>query len=99
MPYMIYSVDKPDSTSIRDEHRAAHYAFLQRHAQRLIASGGLQDDRGESFIGSTILLDVETREEAQAFVDEDPFTKAGLAHSVVIARWKKAFLNGERVLP
>lgn len=96
MPYMIYSVDKPDSESIRDEHRAAHYAFLQKHSYRLIASGGLQDDSGERFIGSTILLDVETRAQAQAFVEEDPFTKAGLAQAVVISRWKKAFFNGER---
>lgn len=96
MPFMIYSVDKPDSKAIRDEHRAAHYAFLQQHQGKLLASGGLQDDSGERFIGSSILLDVDTRAEAQAFVDEDPFTQAGLAQAVVISRWKKAFFNGER---
>ncbi|MDP3138771.1 MAG: YciI family protein [Burkholderiaceae bacterium] len=99
MPYMIYTVDKPDSRAVRDAHRAAHYEFLQRHQKRLIASGGLQDDAGEVFNGGTILLDVDTRQEAQAFVDEDPFTHAGLAQTVVITRWKMAFFDGARVAP
>lgn len=97
MPFMIYSVDKPNSKPIRDEHRAAHFAFLEKHQERLLASGGLQDDAGERFIGSCILLDVDTREQAQAFVNEDPFTKAGLAQEVVIKRWKAAFFAGKRV--
>lgn len=97
MPYMIYSVDKSDSQSIRDTHRTAHYAFLEARQHLLISSGGLQDDAGQRFIGSVILLDVDTREQAQAFVDEDPFTRAGLAQTVVIERWKPAFLGGKRV--
>jgi uncharacterized protein YciI len=97
MPYVIHTIDKPGSKAIRDAHRAAHYIFLQKHQLKLIASGGLQDDAGERFIGSTIVLDVDTREEAQAFVDEDPFTHAGLAQTIVIERWKPAFLQGERV--
>jgi uncharacterized protein YciI len=97
VPYMIYTVDKPASKAIRDQFRSAHYEFLQRHKRLLIASGGLQDDSGETFVGSTILLDVDTREQAQAFLDEDPFTAAGLAGTVVITRWKKAFIGGERV--
>jgi uncharacterized protein YciI len=97
MAFMIYSVDKPDSKHIRDEHRAAHYAFLEAHKHLLLASGGLQNDAGDEFIGSVILLDVDTRADAQDFVDQDPFTKAGLAQSLIIERWKKAFLNGQRI--
>ena len=97
LPYMIYTVDKPGSKAVRDQFRGAHYEFLQRHQRLLIASGGLQDDAAESFVGSVILLDVDTRAEAQAFVDEDPFTLAGLAGTIVITRWKKAFIGGERV--
>lgn len=97
MAFAIYSQDKPAHQHVRDEHRAAHYAYLEQHSALLIASGGLQDDAGQTMIGSVIILDVETREEASRFVDGDPFTRAGLAERVEIVRWKKAFFDGKRV--
>ena len=60
MAFLIYTLDKPGTDALRAQHRAAHYAYLETWVLRLIASGGLQDDAGQRFIGAAILLDCET---------------------------------------
>ena len=97
MAYLIFTTDKPDSETVRAKNRAAHYEFLEAHAGMLIASGGLQDDEATCFIGAAIILDCETREEADAFVAADPFSTADLFETVHIMRWEKAFFDGRRV--
>jgi uncharacterized protein YciI len=45
-------------------------------------------------IGSLLVLDVDTREDAMAVVNGDPATKAGLRGKVTVARWNKAIFGG-----
>lgn len=97
MPYMIMMLDKPHSKAIRDEHRAAHYAYLIEHQSKLLLSGGLLQDDESQFMGGLIMLDVATRQEAEAFVANDPFTRAGLQESTRIERFRTAFANRQRV--
>lgn len=98
MPFMILTFDKPGHRDVRDRHRAGHYAHLQAHQAKLIASGGLRDDSDVDFIGGAILLDTDDRAEAERFAASDPFTRAGLFERVEIVRWRPAFLNGESVI-
>jgi uncharacterized protein YciI len=97
MPFMIVTFDKKDHKHVRDAHRAAHYAHLERYMPKLIASGGLRNDPDDEFIGGLIVLDTDSREEAQRFADTDPFTIAGLYERVKIVRWRPAFLGGQRI--
>ena len=84
--YVIMAFDKPDSEALRLENRAEHVAYV-------LAQGGVKtagpftSDDGETMIGTLLLLDVATRQEAQAFVDNDPYHKAGLFETVEIRRW------------
>ena len=43
-------------------------------------------------------MDTDDRAEAERFIAEDPFTKAGLFQSVTVVRWRKAFFNRERLI-
>lgn len=95
MAYLIFTRDRSDGKPIRDANRAEHYAYLQAHQHRLIASGGVQGENGQ-FIGGAIILDVDTLDEAKAFVDADPFSRAGLFEDVIVARWAQAFLDGRQ---
>lgn len=99
MPFAIYTKDRPEAQAVRAEHRAAHYEYLQAHSAQLIASGGLQDEAGQQMIGGLIILDVENRADVDRFVDNDPFTRAGLFEQVDVVRWKMAFFDGQRVMP
>ncbi len=97
MPFLILTFDKPAHRHVRDANRAAHYSHLEAHVSKIIASGGLRDDEDREFLGGAIMFDVDTREEAEAFADADPFTKAGLYSRVEIVRWRPAFLEYHRV--
>ena len=94
MPYMIETWDKPDHLHVRNRERPAHLEFLARHAATLLACGAKLDDDGQGAHGGLYVLDVETREEAEQFIAQDPFTLADLFERVSIVRWRKAYLDG-----
>ena len=48
----------------------------------------IKSDDGDTMIGTMLVLDVATRQEAQAFADNDPYNKAGLFEAVEIHPWK-----------
>ena len=98
MPYVIITKDKPDSLALRMEVRAEHLAFLDRHKAKLLAAGGLLDDDGSGGDGGVIIYDTDERAEAERFIADDPFTKAGLFENVTVRRWRKAFFAGERLI-
>ncbi|HEY4296201.1 MAG TPA: YciI family protein [Paraburkholderia sp.] len=98
MPYLIETWDKPDHLPVRNRERPAHLAFLAAHAAKLLACGAKLDDGGDGAHGGLYVLDVETREEAERFIADDPFTLAQLFERVVIVRWRKAYLDGRSYL-
>jgi hypothetical protein len=98
MPYAIITRDKPNQLSLRMQERPVHLDYLERNKHRLLAAGGMTDDDGQGGYGGVIILDTEDRAEAEAFIQNDPFTKAGLFCSIEVVRWRKAFFNFERLV-
>jgi uncharacterized protein YciI len=98
MPYVIVTRDKPNSLSLRTETRAVHLDYLNQHKAKLLAAGGLIEDDGTGGTGGVIIYDTDERAEAERFIQNDPFTKAGLFESVQVTRWRKAFFNGEKLI-
>jgi uncharacterized protein YciI len=84
--YVIIAFDKPDSEALRLENRADHVAYVLAQ-DGVKTAGPFTSDDGETMTGTLLLLDVATRQEAQAFVDNDPYNKAGLFEAVEISRW------------
>ena len=99
MPFLIETWDKPDSQALRQQHRATHLDFLAANAAKLLAVGAKLADDGSDGGGSFYIVDVETREEAEAFLAADPFSQAGLPARQVTTRWRKAYLDGKSYLP
>ena len=93
MPYLIETYDKPGSGAVRMQHRSEHLRFLDANKGKLLACGGKVDDAGEVATGGIYIIDTEDRAEAERFIANDPFTKAGLFREVAITRWRKAFFN------
>ena len=98
MPYAIQTQDKPGTGDLRARTRAAHLEYLTERKHLLLAAGALIDDDGTGGHGGILIVDTDDRQEAQRFIDEDPFTRAGLFSSVTITRWRKAFFNKERLI-
>ena len=98
MPYAIITVDKPNSLDLRNATRAEHLAFLDANKGKLLAAGAKIDDDGEGGYGGVIIVDTDDRAEAEAFIQNDPFTKAGLFAGIEVVRWRKAFFNFEKLV-
>jgi hypothetical protein len=98
VPYAIITRDKPNSLHLRNETRAEHLDYLTRHQDKLLAAGAQVDDAGQGGYGGIIIVDTEDRAEAEAFIRDDPFTKAGLFAGIEVVRWRKAFFDKKRLI-
>ena len=98
MPYAIQTQDKAGSSQVRADNRAAHIEYLTAQRHVLLAAGALIDDDGTGGNGGLLIVDTDDRREAERFIADDPFTKAGLFEKVTITRWRKAFFNKERLI-
>ena len=94
MPYIIETFDKPNHQAVRQQHRPAHLDFLAQNAQLLLACGAKLHDDGSDLGGGLYVVDLDTREAAQAFIAADPFYQADLFAEVRITRWRKAYVAG-----
>jgi len=93
MLYIIYQIDRADGASIRAEQRAAHFAYLDQHQDILVLGGALLADDGIAREGSTLIVNVKSREEAERFSANEPFRKAGLFDRVEIRRMRRGQWN------
>lgn len=95
VPYIIETFDKPDHQHVRQAARAAHLAFLEQNKALLLACGAKLADDGTDLGGGLYVVALETREEAQRFIESDPFYTAGLFDRVALTRWRKAYVAGQ----
>jgi len=98
MPYAILLQDKAGSAELRAAHRPAHLEYLSANAHKLLAAGALINDDGSGGHGGIIIVDTDDRGEAERFINDDPFTKAGLFEKITVTRWRKAFFDGKRLV-
>lgn len=75
--WAIIAWDSPDAAAKRDTHRAAHFARIDGILDRLAIAGPMKDDAG-AFTGSLVIVTAETRAEAQAILEADPYFAAGV---------------------
>lgn len=95
MLWAISCADKPNTAAIREEHLKPHREYLQSQKRILVLAGATQNDDGTEAIGSLFVVNANSRQDAKAFSDGDPFTKAGVFSSVTITRMRKGQWNPE----
>lgn len=93
MLYIIYQIDKPDSQAARAQAREAHFAYLERHKDILVLGGALLADVGDARLGSVLIINVPSRQAAEAFSADEPLRKAGVFRSVTITRMRRGQWN------
>jgi uncharacterized protein len=89
--YAIVCFDRADSAKLRDQHRAAHLAFLKTHAGKIVFGGPLKHAPDGPSTGALIVVDCATREEAEALIAGDPFQRGGVYESVAVRAFKQVF--------
>ena len=99
MAWMIVSEDNEAGPTLRADRAVmeAHWRYELSIRDKILAAGSLRSDDGVTPRGSLLILDVATREEAEALLQADPATKAGLRGKITIRYWNPAILGGEEV--
>lgn len=93
MLWTISCVDKPDTAAARAAVLQPHRDYLQSQKGILVLAGATQTDDGTAAIGSLFVVNVNSRAEAKAFSDGDPFTQNGVFASITITRMRKGQWN------
>jgi uncharacterized protein len=94
MLYAVICTDKPDSLAVRQANRPEHVAYLEGLGSKLKAAGPFLDEAGDPN-GSLVIIEAETRAEAEAAAGGDPYVKAGLFAHVEVRPWKWMLRNPE----
>ena len=89
--YAIVCFDRPDSSGLRDAHRAAHQEFLKENSAKVVFGGPLKDTPEGQSTGALIVVNCATRKEAEAFIGADPFYRNGVYESVAVRAFKQVF--------
>ena len=93
MLWIISCTDKPNTAAPRAANLQPHRDYLQSQKGILVLAGATQNDDGTEAIGSLFIVNANSRAEAKAFSDGDPFTQAGVFASITIARMRKGQWN------
>jgi uncharacterized protein YciI len=93
MLWAISRVASPSFAAMREKGLQAHLDYLQSQKGILVLSGATLTDDGKDYLGSLLIVNVNSRAEAKAFADGDPFAKAGMFKNVTITRMRKGQWN------
>ncbi|SDH10772.1 YciI family protein [Roseospirillum parvum] len=89
MLFAIVCTDKPGHGEVRQATRQAHLDYAASFGPRIRVGGPMLGPDGQTMVGSLLLLEAETIDEARAFTENDPYAKAGLFESVVVRPFKQ----------
>jgi len=78
MLFVLHLLDRSDAAELRQRLRSEHKAYLAQVAERIAFAGPLLRDDGETMIGSLLVIDFASRDAVQAWLADEPFTRAGL---------------------
>jgi uncharacterized protein len=89
MLFAFICFDQPGKALLRQEIRAEHIEYMIAVKSRTVFGGPLQDESGETTVGSIFAIDFFDRAAADAFIAEEPYTKSGVFSPPQIYPWKQ----------
>lgn len=95
MAWLVIAEDSEEARLARADRSvmAAHWDYEQSIKDKILCAGSLRSDDGKTVIGSLLILDVDSRDEALRLVNGDPATKAGLRTVMSVRRWNVAIFD------
>lgn len=88
MEFFCYHRDRPGSLPLRDELLEAHWSYMDRYADGMIARGPTMAGDGETPTGSVHIVDLPGPDAARAFAFDEPNYQAGVYRDVMLRRWR-----------
>ena len=84
MIFAILLMDRPGTGELRIQVRPEHRAYLAQLSDRMAFAGPLISDDGNTPIGSLLAIDFASRADVEAWLKDEPYTKAGVYEKPVI---------------
>jgi uncharacterized protein YciI len=78
MRYVIQAFDNKNSLHIRVANRGDHVEYVQTQNVKLLLAGPLINDKNEEPIGTLLVVEADSRKDAETYAQNDPYNKAGL---------------------
>jgi uncharacterized protein YciI len=88
--YFFYCRDQPGSETLRTELAEAHWSFMDRYADAMIARGPTLTADRTAATGSMHMVDLPDAEAVRVFAFEEPYYRAGVYGDVLVRRWRNA---------
>ena len=77
-------MDKPGTEGLRIQVRPEHRAYLAKLSDRMAFAGPLTSDDGHKTVGSLLVMDFPSRADLEVWLQDEPFTKAGVYEKPII---------------
>jgi uncharacterized protein len=77
MIFVFHLLDRPGAQVLRQQVRPAHKEYLAQVAERIAFAGPLLAEDG-TMCGSLLAIDFPSLADARAWLNDEPFTKAGV---------------------
>lgn len=96
--FAVFATDKPGHQEARDQARAKHRQYLRAPSPHNVVvrlGGPTLESVGGRMNGTLLVIEAKSIEEVQAFLEDDPYTQAGIFEHVVIRPWNWGLGNPE----
>lgn len=88
MQYAVICIDKENSENLRLENRTGHIAHLKTVKDNMLLAGPFLNEAGR-MCGSLLVFNDLSQEEINNWLEQDPYSKAGLFQSVEVKPFKR----------
>lgn len=88
MEFFCYHRDRRGSLALREELLEAHWSYMDRFAEGMIARGPTFAEDGETPSGSVHIVDLPDAAAAREFAFAEPNYQAGAYRDVLLRRWR-----------
>lgn len=87
MQFFFYCRDRTDVGATRRALLKAHWAFMHRYVDAMIARGPTMSADGKSVTGSMHMVDLPDADAAREFAHDDPLAKSGVFEDIMVRRY------------
>jgi uncharacterized protein YciI len=87
--FFVYGRDRAGTGALRERLVEAHWSFMDRYADAMIARGPTLTEDGAAATGSVHIVDLPSLPAARIFAFDEPNFKAGVYESVLVRRFRR----------
>ena len=96
MQFAVTAYDGENMLERRMAVRQRHLENMGKIKGKVICAGGLLDDEGK-MKGSVLVLDFETRDQLDEYLNSEPYIQEKVWEKVTVERMNVVLVNGERI--